>query len=70
VEKILDMCAAPGGKVTHICHLMKNQGTVIAFDKSESKVKQIEELLKQQNITICKAVKMNATHAKKRIFKF
>lgn len=25
-ERILDMCAAPGGKTTHIAQDMKNQG--------------------------------------------
>lgn len=37
-EVILDMCAAPGGKTTHVASLMGDKGVVIAFDKSEPKV--------------------------------
>ncbi|KAI0227029.1 tRNA (cytosine(72)-C(5))-methyltransferase NSUN6 [Lamellibrachia satsuma] len=36
-ERILDMCAAPGGKTTHVASLMKNQGWVVALDKSANK---------------------------------
>ncbi|XP_033367597.1 tRNA (cytosine(72)-C(5))-methyltransferase NSUN6 isoform X5 [Parus major] len=42
-ERILDMCAAPGGKTTHLATLMHDQGEVIAMDKIANKVKKIKQ---------------------------
>lgn len=40
-EKILDMCAAPGGKASHIASLMKNTGVLFANDINAERVKAI-----------------------------
>ena len=37
-ERILDMCAAPGGKTTAIATLMRDKGEIIALDRSHNKV--------------------------------
>lgn len=37
-ERILDMCAAPGGKTTAIAILMKDKGEIVAADRSHNKV--------------------------------
>jgi 16S rRNA (cytosine967-C5)-methyltransferase len=41
--KVIDACAAPGGKSTHIAELMDDKGTVLSFDLHEHKVKLIRE---------------------------
>jgi len=38
-EIILDACAAPGGKTTHIAELMENKGTIIANDLNHKRAK-------------------------------
>jgi 16S rRNA (cytosine967-C5)-methyltransferase len=42
-EKILDACAAPGGKSTHIAEKLKGTGMVYSLDLHEHKVKLIKE---------------------------
>ena len=60
-EKILDLCAAPGGKTTHIAELLDNTGEVLAFDLHENKLSLIEENAKRLGLTniVCKT--MDAT---------
>lgn len=53
-EKVLDSCAAPGGKTTHIAELLNNTGQVISLDLHEHKVRLIDqqvERLQLSNVT-------------------
>ncbi|KAL4714599.1 hypothetical protein ACJJTC_006645 [Scirpophaga incertulas] len=40
-ERILDMCAAPGGKASHIAAIMKNTGALFANDANKERTKAI-----------------------------
>lgn len=40
-ERILDMCAAPGGKSSHIAALMKNTGVLFSNDVNEDRIKAV-----------------------------
>lgn len=46
-SKVLDLCAAPGGKTSHLSEIMENTGEIIACDKSKGKVKIIKENAKR-----------------------
>ncbi|GAX74807.1 hypothetical protein CEUSTIGMA_g2254.t1 [Chlamydomonas eustigma] len=62
-SRVLDMCAAPGGKTTMIAQLMGDKGEVVALDRSHAKVQEIQSLAQELGITIIKAYKMDATKA-------
>lgn len=40
-ERILDLCAAPGGKSSHIAALMKNTGTLFSNDANRDRIKAV-----------------------------
>ncbi len=42
---ILDACAAPGGKATHILEKTENQCTLVAVDNDGERVKKIHKIL-------------------------
>lgn len=42
-ERILDACAAPGGKTTHIAELMKDTGEIVAVESEEKRIRQLSE---------------------------
>ncbi|OIW16306.1 hypothetical protein TanjilG_19022 [Lupinus angustifolius] len=59
-ERILDMCAAPGGKTTAIAILMKDEGEIIATDRSHNKVLDIQKLAAEMGLTCIKPCKLDA----------
>ncbi|MBM4341216.1 MAG: 16S rRNA (cytosine(967)-C(5))-methyltransferase RsmB [Deltaproteobacteria bacterium] len=61
-EKILDGCAAPGGKTTHIAQKMENRGEICALDLSKEKNDLIKEICVRLGITIVKTMIRNSTH--------
>ncbi len=38
-ERVLDLCAAPGGKATHAADLMEDRGTVVASEINEGRIR-------------------------------
>ena len=49
-SSLLDVCAAPGGKTTHLAELMNNTGEIMACDKSQGKIKLIQENAKRLGV--------------------
>lgn len=54
-ERILDMCAAPGGKSAVIATAMRNQGTLIANDRKAGRLSSLRRTLERLGVT-CAAV--------------
>lgn len=55
-DTVLDMCAAPGGKTTHMAQLMNNTGKIIAFDIHEHKMDLIEKNARRLGISMIETV--------------
>lgn len=59
-ERILDLCAAPGGKTSHIAALMQNSGEITAVDINSNRIKKIEENCERLGITSVKTIEADA----------
>lgn len=62
-ELILDACAAPGGKTTHIAETLKLTGGVISLDLHEHKVKLINENAKRLGLGNIRTIAMDSRKA-------
>lgn len=60
-EIVFDVCAAPGGKTTHIAQLMGNKGQIFAFDISQSKLDLVDQNCARLGISIVKTAVADAT---------
>ncbi len=50
-ERVLDACAAPGGKTTHIAQMMGDSGEIIAVDKDRERLVLLEDNIKRLGIS-------------------
>lgn len=62
-ETVLDICAAPGGKTSHIAALMNNTGKITALDISKKRLERLEENLTRLDIKNTSFVAKDATKA-------
>jgi 16S rRNA (cytosine967-C5)-methyltransferase len=46
-ERVLDLCAAPGGKTTHLAALMQAQGTVLAVERNQTRASRLQQTAKR-----------------------
>lgn len=55
-ETVLDLCAAPGTKTTHLAELMRNEGQLIATDCSESRLQLVTQNARRLGFSIIQPV--------------
>ncbi len=55
-EHVLDLCAAPGGKLSYIAQLMRNKGLLVGHDPEPARLKLIQENCARLAITCALAV--------------
>ena len=54
--KVLDVCASPGTKTTHLAELMRNEGSIIATDVNQEKIGRIHANCRRMGVTIIETV--------------
>ncbi len=59
-EIIIDACAAPGGKTTHISDRLKNTGKVYALDRLASRLKKVDQNTARLGITNVQTIEIDA----------
>ena len=57
---VIDMCASPGGKTTHLAQIMNNTGKIFAFDIYDGKIDKINENAARLGITNITALKRDS----------
>lgn len=61
--RILDMCAAPGGKTTHLAEKMNNEGAILATDLHPHKLDLIEENVARLGLSIVETAPIDGRKA-------
>lgn len=51
--RVLDMCAAPGGKTTALVDLLPSKSTIVALDRSYSKLRRVQKASEGRGQTVC-----------------
>ncbi len=60
-ERILDACAAPGGKTAYLAQLMQNRGVVIACDRDHERLPILKDNVGRLGATIVRALRHDWT---------
>ena len=61
-EKVLDACAAPGGKTGYVAELMQNLGTILACDRDPERLEILKENMTRLGARIVQIFRHDWTH--------
>ncbi|MGC1274195.1 MAG: 16S rRNA (cytosine(967)-C(5))-methyltransferase RsmB [Planctomycetaceae bacterium] len=57
-QRVLDLCAAPGTKTSHLAELMNDTGTIVAADVSKTRLSRVAENIARLGLTCVETVKI------------
>jgi 16S rRNA (cytosine967-C5)-methyltransferase len=63
-ENILDACAAPGGKTSHLAELMQNRGLIVACDRETDRVRTLEQNIERLGLSIARVFRHDWTRSR------
>ena len=66
--RVLDMCAAPGGKTSYIAGLMEDHGEIVALDRYESRLHILSKNIKRLGLKSIRPLVMNAMEYNRKDF--
>ncbi|NWF90048.1 MAG: 16S rRNA (cytosine(967)-C(5))-methyltransferase RsmB [Ignavibacteriaceae bacterium] len=66
--RVLDMCAAPGGKTSYIAGLMQDHGEIVALDRYESRLHILSKNIKRLGFKSIRPLVMNAIEYNRKDF--
>jgi 16S rRNA (cytosine967-C5)-methyltransferase len=63
-ERVLDACAAPGGKTAYLAELMNNDGFILACDRDEGRIRTLQDNLERLGVGIAQFAQHDWTSGK------
>ncbi len=61
-ERVLDLCAAPGGKTTHLAALMGNEGEIVAVERHGKRAQALQRTCERMGATCIRVRTADAAH--------
>lgn len=71
-DVVLDMCASPGGKTTHLSQIMNNKGIIIAVEQNPKRLEALKSNLERigaENTIVCRTDAKNLQNSSQRFDK-